>query len=71
MPEMDGFMLTRHIKADSRFHGVKVLVHSSMSESSNRTKGLAMGADGFLAKFNPTDVADALQKFLNAKYKPA
>jgi two-component system chemotaxis response regulator CheV len=71
MPEMDGFMLTRNIKADPRFHGVKVLVHSSMSESSNRTKGLAMGADGFLAKFNPTDVADALQKFLNAKYKPA
>jgi two-component system chemotaxis response regulator CheV len=71
MPEMDGFMLTRQIKADPRFHGVKVLVHSSMSESSNRTKGLAMGADGFLAKFNPTDVADALQKFLNAKYKPA
>ena len=71
MPEMDGFMLTRNIKGDRRFDGVKVLLHSSMSESSNRTKGLSMGADGFLAKFNPTDVAEALQKFLNAKYHSA
>jgi two-component system chemotaxis response regulator CheV len=69
MPEMDGFMLTRNIKADRRFDGVKVLLHSSMSESSNRTKGLSMGADGFLAKFNPTDVAEALQTFLAEKYK--
>jgi two-component system chemotaxis response regulator CheV len=70
MPEMDGFMLTRSIKADRRFDGVKVLLHSSMSESSNRTKGLSMGADGFLAKFNPTDVAEALQEILAEKYHP-
>jgi two-component system chemotaxis response regulator CheV len=71
MPEMDGFMLTRNIKADRRFDGVKVLVHSSMSESSNRTKGMAMGADGFLAKFNPTDIAEALQKLLTEKHHSA
>lgn len=69
MPEMDGFMLTRNIKADRRFDGVKVLLHSSMSESSNRSKGLAMGADGFLAKFDPTDVADSIQAILSAKFK--
>jgi two-component system chemotaxis response regulator CheV len=71
MPEMDGFMLTRSIKADRRFDGVKVLLHSSMSESSNRTKGLSMGADGFLAKFNPTDIAEALQKLLTEKHHSA
>ncbi|MEW6165971.1 MAG: chemotaxis protein [Pseudomonadota bacterium] len=69
MPEMDGFMLTRNIKGDRRFDGVKVLLHSSMSESSNRTKGLAMGADGFLAKFNPADVAESLQKLLSERYR--
>lgn len=69
MPEMDGFMLTRNIKADQRFDGVKVLLHSSMSESSNRSKGLAMGADGFLAKFDPTNVADAIQTVLATKFK--
>lgn len=64
MPEMDGFKLTRLIKQDRRFDGVKVLLHSSMSESSNRDKGLAMGADGFLAKYNPTEVAKGIQSVL-------
>ena len=64
MPEMDGFKLTRTIKADRRFEGVKVLLHSSMSESSNRDKGLAMGADGFLSKYNPVEVAQSLQALL-------
>lgn len=69
MPEMDGFMLTRNIKADRRFDGVKVLLHSSMSESSNRSKGLAMGADGFLAKFDPVDVVESIQAILSEKFK--
>lgn len=71
MPEMDGFMLTRHIKDDRRFDGVKVLLHSSMSESSNRDKGLSMGADGFLAKFSPVDVAESLQEILDKRFKGA
>ena len=70
MPEMDGFMLTRRIKADPRFDGVKVLVHSSMSGSSNQDKGIAMGADGFLAKFNPTEVMKKLNEILSAKGRP-
>lgn len=64
MPEMDGFMLTRMLKADRRFEGVKVLLHSSMSEASNRDKGFAMGADGFLSKYNPTEVAESLRSCL-------
>lgn len=64
MPEMDGFKLTRTIKADRRFDGIKVLLHSSMSESSNRDKGLALGADGFLAKYNRAEVAESLQELL-------
>jgi two-component system chemotaxis response regulator CheV len=64
MPEMDGFKLTRMIKADRRFDGIKVLLHSSMSESSNRDKGLALGADGFLAKYDQKAVAESLQTLL-------
>lgn len=64
MPEMDGFMLTRKIKADSRFKGIKVLLHSSMSESSNKDKGIALGADGFLPKYKPAAVAESLRSFL-------
>jgi two-component system chemotaxis response regulator CheV len=64
MPEMDGFMLTKAIKSDRRFEGVKVLLHSSMSEASNRDKGMAIGADGFLAKYNPAEVAESLRAFI-------
>lgn len=70
MPEMDGFKLTRLIKQDKRFDGVKVLLHSSMSESSNRDKGDAMGADGFLSKYNPTEVAKGIQAALAEIGKP-
>jgi two-component system chemotaxis response regulator CheV len=64
MPEMDGFMLTRTIKADRRFKGVKVLLHSSMSESSNMEKGLAQGADGYLPKYKAAEVAKGIEEFL-------
>jgi len=30
MPEMDGFVLTKKIKADSRFNGIPVIMHSSL-----------------------------------------
>lgn len=70
MPEMDGFMLVRMLKADRRFEGIKVLLHSSMSESSNRDKGLAMGADGFLSKYNPVEVAETLGAMLTEMNSP-
>ncbi len=69
MPQMDGFKLTKLIKGDARFAGVKVLVHSSMSGSSNKDKGLAMGADGFLSKFNPDEVLATLQAIFSERYK--
>lgn len=71
MPEMDGFKLTRLIKQDKRFDGIKVLLHSSMSEASNRDKGLAMGADGFLSKYNPGEVAKSIQSVLAGIARPA
>jgi two-component system chemotaxis response regulator CheV len=71
MPEMDGFKLTRLIKQDKRFDGIKVLLHSSMSEASNRDKGLAMGADGFLSKYNPAEVAKSIQSVLADIARPA
>ncbi len=65
MPEMDGFKLTRTIKADRRFDGIKVLLHSSMSESSNMEKGLAQGADGFLPKYKSAEVAESIKTLLD------
>jgi two-component system chemotaxis response regulator CheV len=43
MPEMDGFTLTRKIKADQRFAGIPVLMHSSLSGGSNQQLSKAVG----------------------------
>ena len=39
MPEMDGYVLTQHIKADPRFNGIPVVMHSSLSSMANKRMG--------------------------------
>ena len=43
MPEMDGYVLTRHIKEDKRFEGIPVLMHSSLSSVANQKLGQQVG----------------------------
>jgi two-component system chemotaxis response regulator CheV len=64
MPEMDGYVLTRNIKQDSRFAGIPVVMHSSLSSEANRTMGQAVGVDSYVAKFDPAVLADTLMAFL-------
>jgi len=64
MPEMDGYMLARQIKADPRFAGIPVIMHSSLSGSSNRKLGLSVGVDEYVPKFEPGRLADTLTRFL-------
>lgn len=64
MPEMDGYMLTRNIKADRRFAGIPVLMHSSLSSSSNQQLGKAVGVDEYVPKFEPQKLAQTLERLL-------
>ena len=64
MPEMDGYVLTRHIKADRRFEGVPVVMHSSLSSVANRAMGQSVGVDAYVAKFDPVVLADTLRPLL-------
>jgi two-component system, chemotaxis family, chemotaxis protein CheV len=64
MPEMDGYVLTRNIKSDSRFSGIPVVMHSSLSSDANRTMGQQVGVDAYVAKFDPAVLADTLFTFL-------
>ena len=65
MPEMDGYVLTRQIKADRRFDGVPVVMHSSLSSAANRAMGKSVGVDAYVAKFDPVVLADTLRPLLN------
>lgn len=64
MPEMDGYVLTKNIKADSRFSGVAVIMHSSLSSEANKAMGKAVGVDGYVAKFDAEILADTLRPLL-------
>ncbi len=64
MPEMDGFVLTKKIKSDSRFDGIPVIMHSSLSADSNQNLGINVGADDYVAKFDPTTLSATLEKNL-------
>ena len=64
MPEMDGYVLTKNIKADPRFEGVPVVMHSSLSSEANRAMGKAVGVDAYVAKFDAEILADTLRPLL-------
>lgn len=64
MPEMDGYMLTRNIKADPRFKDIPVVMHSSLSSEANRAMGKQVGVDAYVAKFDAEVLADTLRPFL-------
>jgi two-component system chemotaxis response regulator CheV len=64
MPEMDGYLLTRKIKSDARFVGVPVVMHSSLSGSSNQQLGRSVGVDEYVPKFEPQRLAETLARRL-------
>ena len=64
MPEMDGYILTKSIKSDARFHGLPVLMHSSLSSMSNMQLGKAVGVDEYVPKFEPQRLAETLTRLL-------
>jgi two-component system chemotaxis response regulator CheV len=64
MPEMDGYVLTRHIKDDARFAGIPVVMHSSLSTDANMAMGRNVGVDAYVAKFDSSVLAETLRPLL-------
>jgi len=66
MPEMDGYVLTRKIKDSDRFGNIPVIMHSSLSAEANQAMGEGVGADAYVAKFQPRELAATLTKMMAA-----
>ncbi len=64
MPEMDGFSLTKHIRADSRLQSLPILMHSSLSGQCNVEKGKSLGVTDYVGKFQPAELRDKLIKHI-------
>lgn len=50
MPGTDGYELCRKIKEDQRTSHVPVILISALSQSSDKIKGLSLGADDYITK---------------------
>ncbi|GFM49510.1 chemotaxis protein CheV [Pseudomonas capsici] len=57
MPEMDGYTLTTAIRNDPRMQKLHITLHTSLSGVFNQAMVKKVGADDFLAKFRPDDLA--------------
>ena len=64
MPEMDGFTLTRKIKQDARFKSIPVVIHSSLSGTTNEDHVRSVGADAYVAKFVAEELAATISRVL-------
>jgi two-component system chemotaxis response regulator CheV len=64
MPEMDGYVLTQHVKSDHRFDDIPVVMHSSLSSDANRAMGKRVGVDYYVSKFDSMVLSSTLRPLL-------
>lgn len=50
LPEVSGYEICQDVRLDSALDDVKILMMTARGAAVERRKGLAMGADGFIAK---------------------
>ncbi len=67
LPEVSGYEICEGIRTDPTLAQVKVLMMTARGSAIERTKGLALGADGFIAKpFELNDLRSELRRLLSA-----
>lgn len=69
MPEMDGYVLTQKVKADPRLQHLPVIMHSSLTAAANQSMGKGVGADAYVPKFQPRELAETLESFFEEQAK--
>jgi len=67
MPEMDGYTLTAEVKGNPRMAKMPIILHTSLSGVFNNAMVAKVGAEEFVPKFHPDELATAVKKWLNHK----
>jgi len=65
MPEMDGYTLTAKCKDDPRTTGLFIMLHTSLSGVFNKAMVQKVGADDFMAKFSPDELAEKVMDIID------
>ena len=73
MPEMDGFELTRKIRADTLLCRIPLIMVTSRDSAEYRQMGFAVGADAYVTKgsFDQHQVLDAVRRLVRDGRPPA
>jgi two-component system chemotaxis response regulator CheV len=64
MPEMDGYTLTAEVKGNERMAKMPIILHTSLSGVFNNAMVEKVGAEDFIPKFHPDELATAVKKWL-------
>ena len=64
MPEMDGYTLTAEVKATENMRALPIILHTSLSGVFNKAMVEKVGAQDFIPKFHPDELAVAVKKWL-------
>ena len=56
LPEVSGYQIVEELRADPQMAGVRILLMTARGSVLERRRGLALGADGFIAK--PFELAE-------------
>ncbi len=67
MPRMDGYTLTTEIRKDPRMADLHVILHTSLSGNFNQSMVKKVGANQFLPKYEPDELARVIQDQLRER----
>ena len=68
MPQLDGYETCRRLKQDPSLRDIPVIFLTAKAQEKEVTKGLSLGAAGYLIKpFNPMSLAEEIKQILGIK----
>ncbi|MAA63974.1 MAG: chemotaxis protein CheW [Alteromonadaceae bacterium] len=67
MPEMDGYTLVTRCKEVANLKSLYILLHTSLSGVFNKAMVQKVGADDFMAKFSPDELAERIMEIIDQR----
>ncbi|WP_295533520.1 response regulator [uncultured Thioclava sp.] len=68
LPEVSGYEICQKVRADKGLEDVRILMMTARGSAMERRKGLALGADGFIAKpFELSELRAELHRILDGE----
>jgi DNA-binding response OmpR family regulator len=68
MPKLDGYELTRRVRAEEALRSIPVILLTARSQESDVDRGFEVGADDYLRKpFNPDELVARVRAVLGRR----